>query len=105
MFKLLLKVGVVYLVLQYGFKVDINGYVKPHLDNLLGQVESELPEPALDLLEKAKPLADAAGDNAFVDYVKDRANAVEDAKESVKKLEEKMKEMQEAADKALEGGN
>jgi uncharacterized protein YoxC len=105
MIKLILKIAVVYVVLQYGFKVDINGYVRPYLDPLLGKVEKALPEEAQVLLEKAKPLAEAAGDNAIVDYVKNGATAVDDAKQSVKALEEKMKKMQEEAGKALEDNN
>lgn len=105
MLKFLLKVAVVYLILQYGLKIDINGYVKPYLEPLISDAKDNMPESAKMLLEKAEPLAEAATDNALVDYVSDRAGALEDAKDNVKALEEKMKALKEAADEAAEGGN
>lgn len=101
MFKLIFQLAVVYLILQYGFKVDINGYIKPYIEPLISDAQEKMPESAKALLEKAEPLTD----NAVVDYVSDRANAIGDAKEAVESLEQKMKEMQEAADKAADGDN
>ncbi len=105
MISLIFKIAVVYLALQYVFKVDVNGYVMEHLSPYLEQAEDKMPDAAKDLIEKAEPLADAAMDNAVVDYVKDRANAIDDAKKNVEALEKKMEELKEAADKATEGGN
>jgi hypothetical protein len=105
MFKLIIKIAVVYAILQYGLKIDINGYVKPYIEPLIADAQDNMPESAKMLLEKAEPLADAAADNALVDYVSERANAIGDAKEQVQALEQKMKEMQEAADKAANGDN
>lgn len=105
MLKLILQIGVVYLILQYGLKIDVNGYIKPYIEPLISDAKENMPESAKTLLEKAEPLAEAATDNPLVDYVSDRAEALEDAKENVKALEEKMKALQKAADEAGEGGN
>jgi len=120
MFKLIIKIAIVYAVLQYGFKVDINGYIKPHIEPFLSNAQDELPDAAQgllekaqdnlpglaeELLEKAEPLTDAASDNPVANYVKDRVESLDNAKTSIEALEKKMKEMQEAADKAAEGGN
>ena len=116
MIKLLLKIGIVYAILQYGFKVDINGYLKPYIEPLWQDAQQQLPDSAQELfsqakenlpelMDKAEALKESADDNALTKYMKDRANAVNDAKTSVKELEKKMKEMQEAANKAAEGGN
>ena len=105
MISLIFKIAVVYLALQYVFKVDVNGYVMEHLSPYLEQAEDKMPDAAKDLIEKAEPFADVAMDNAVVDYVKDRANAIDDAKKNVEALEKKMEELKEAADKATEGGN
>lgn len=105
MFKLLIKIAVIYLALQYVFKVDVNGYVMEYVSPYLEDADDHLPDAAKEILEKAEPYVDAAMDNAVVDYVKDRADAIDDAKENVKALEQKMKELKEAADEATEGGN
>jgi len=116
MTKLILKIAVIYLILQYGLKVDINGYVKPYLEPLWQEAQQELPGVTQDLLNQAQEnlpeLAeelmknvDTESANGLTQYVQDRAGALTDAKLSVAELEKKMKEMQEAADKAAEGGN
>lgn len=105
MIKFILKVVVVYLILQYGFKVDINGYVKPYLEPLWQDAQQSLPEQADKLLEKAKPLSQALTESDLANLVKDRANAINDASDNAEALEEKMKQLKEAAGKALEDKN
>ena len=116
MYKLILKIAVVYLILQYGFNVDINGRVQTALEPYLAEAKDELPNVAHDVFEQAKDnlpeLAEGLLDKVDTEsaeglsqYIKDRAGAIDDAKLSVEELEKKMKEMQEAADKATEGGN
>ena len=116
MIKLILKIAIVYVILQYGFKVDINGYLKPYIEPLWHETQAQLPDAAKQLIdhaeenlpaltEKLRDSAESTSDNPLANYVKDRATALDDAKASVEALEKKMKEMQEAADKAAQGGN
>ena len=104
MLKILIQIALVYVVLQYGFKVDINQKVQdllqPHVEGALQNSETVLPESALDLLEKAKPLLESTGGTDLKEYIQDRVESVNQADINIAELEKKMKELQEAADSA-----